>query len=82
MLDLLGYLAAALTTVAFFPQVLKAFKTKSTKDMSLLMWLLLSVGVLCWLIYGIELGSGPIIVANGVTLVLASAVLALKIIHG
>ena len=82
MLDLLGYLAAALTTVAFFPQVLKAFKTKSTKDMSLLMWLLLSVGVLCWLIYGIELGSGPIIVANGVTLVLAGAVLALKIIHG
>jgi len=82
MLDLLGYLAAALTTVAFFPQVLKAFKTKSTKDMSLLMWLLLSVGVLCWLIYGIELGSGPIIVANGITLVLAGAVLALKIIHG
>ena len=82
MLDLLGYLAAALTTVAFFPQVLKAFKTKSTKDMSLMMWLLLSVGVLCWLIYGIELGSGPIIVANGVTLVLAGAVLALKIIHG
>jgi len=82
MRDLLGYLAAVLTTLAFFPQVLKAFKTKSTKDMSLTMWLMLCIGVLCWLIYGIELGSGPIIVANAVTLVLAGAVLALKIIHG
>ena len=82
MRDLLGYLAAVLTTLAFFPQVLKAFKTKSTKDMSLTMWLMLCIGVLCWLIYGIELGSGPIIVANAVTLVLAGAVLVLKIIHG
>ena len=82
MHDLLGYLAAVLTTVAFFPQVFKAFKTKSTKDMSLMMWLLFCLGVLCWLIYGIVLGSGPIIVANGVTLILAGAVLTLKIIHG
>lgn len=82
MRDLLGYVAAVLTTLAFLPQVLKAFKTKRTKDMSLMMWLMLCVGVLCWLIYGIELGSGPIIAANGVTLILAGAVLALKIIHG
>ena len=82
MLDLLGYVAGVLTTIAFIPQAIKAFKTRSTKDMSLTMWLLLCVGVCCWLAYGILLGASPIIVANAVTLLLAGAVLLLKIIHG
>ena len=50
--------------------------------MSLAMWLLLCTGVSCWLAYGIALRSGPIILANGVTLVLAAAVLLLKLTHG
>jgi len=80
--NLLGYVAGILTTLAFLPQALKAFRTKSTKDMSLTMWLLLCTGVSCWLIYGILLGAGPIIVANAVTLILAGTVLLLKLIHG
>ena len=82
MIDLLGYVAAVLTTVAFLPQVIKAFRTKSTRDMSLTMWLLLFIGIACWLVYGILLGARPIIAANGVTLVLAGTILVLKISNG
>lgn len=82
MIDVLGYLAGILTTFAFVPQAIKAFKTKSTKDMSLTMWLMMSTGVFCWLIYGLLLHAGPIILANGVTLGLAGTVLALKIRNG
>ncbi len=79
MQDLLGYVAAVLTTAAFLPQVIKTFRTRSTKDISLLMWVLLFTGILCWLAYGWLLGSGPVIIANAVTLVLVAAVLALKL---
>ena len=82
MINFLGYIAGILTTLAFLPQALKTFRTKSTKDISLGMWLLLCAGVFCWLIYGIVLGAGPIIAANAVTLLLAGIVLLLKVIHG
>jgi MtN3 and saliva related transmembrane protein len=82
MINFLGYVAGVLTTLAFLPQAIRAFRTKSTKDMSLTMWLLLCGGVFCWLVYGVLLRAGPIIAANGVTLVLAGAVLVLKIRHG
>ena len=82
MINLLGYIAGTLTTLAFLPQALKAFRTKRTKDISLTMWLLLCTGVLCWLIYGVLLNAGPIIIANAVTLILAGTVLLLKLIHG
>lgn len=82
MPDLIGYVAAVLTTIAFLPQAIKAFRTRSTKDISLTMWLLLCAGVACWLVYGMLLRAGPIIAANSVTLVLVSAVLWLKVNHG
>ena len=82
VINLLGYLAGTLTTLAFLPQALKAFRTKRTTDISLTMWLLLCTGVLCWLIYGVLLNAGPIIIANAVTLILAGTVLLLKLIHG
>jgi len=82
MIDLLGYVAGFLTTLAFFPQAIKAFRTRSTKDMSLSMWLLLCTGILGWLIYGILLRAGPVIVANAITLVLVGTVLVLKIRNG
>ena len=82
MSNVLGYIAGTLTTLAFLPQALKAFRTKSTADMSLVMWLLLSTGVGCWLVYGILLRSGPIIVANAVTLIFSATILLLKLIHG
>jgi len=82
MVDVIGYVAAVLTTIAFLPQAVKAFRTRSTKDISLTMWLLLCAGIACWLVYGILLSAGPIIAANSVTLVLVCAVLWLKVNHG
>jgi MtN3 and saliva related transmembrane protein len=75
----LGYLAGTLTTIAFVPQVLKIHKTKSAKDVSLRSFSVFCVGVALWLLYGIRMGEFPIIVTNGITLVLAIAILVLKI---
>ena len=65
---IVGMSAASLTTVAFLPQVIKAVKSKETKDLSLLMYLVLSLGLILWLYYGILLNSLPVILANSVTL--------------
>ena len=82
MADFVGYIAAILTTSAFLPQAIKAFRTRSTKDISLMMWLMLFTGVACWLMYGVLIRSGPVIATNAVTLVLVGAVLVLKLRHG
>ena len=79
LVDWLGSLAGTLTTIAFIPQVVKTWRTGSAEDISLVMFLLFSSGVLLWLIYGIALNAVPIIVSNGITLVLASLVLFLKV---
>ena len=76
---LVGYLAGFLTTVAFVPQVLKTWKSKSASDLSLGMFSVFSLGVLCWLIYGILLGKPPMIFWNAVTLILALALLVMKL---
>ena len=78
----LGLVAGTLTTVASFPQVVRAWKTKSTKDLSLPMLLSFTTGVMCWFVYGIWINSLPIALANGVTLLLAGANLALKLKYG
>jgi MtN3 and saliva related transmembrane protein len=74
-----GYLAACLTTVAFLPQAIKTIRSRKTDELSLAMYILLCAGVLFWLIYGILIADIPLIIANGVTLSLASVVLFLKI---
>lgn len=79
MTNLIGTLAGILTTIAFVPQVIKTWRTRSAQDISLFMFLLFSTGVLLWLIYGFVLGAMPIIIANGVTLALSLSILALKI---
>lgn len=76
---LLGLGAGTLTTVAFVPQVLKTWRSKSGDDISLGMFLLFSTGVLLWLIYGILIDALPVILANAVTLVLSLTVLVLKL---
>lgn len=81
-LDLLGYLAGFLTTLAYLPQVLKTIKHKSTKDISLGMYIMLCTGIACWILYGVGLSSWPVIVANVVTLVLAGIILVSKIRNG
>jgi MtN3 and saliva related transmembrane protein len=76
---LLGLVAGSLTTAAFLPQLVKVLKSRSTKDISLLMYIVICTGILLWLIYGVIIGSLPVITANAVTLLIASAILALKI---
>ena len=80
--DLLGTVAGILTMVAFAPQVWGVCKTRSTRDISLGMYLVFTTGVAFWLAYGLVLGAWPIIVANSVTLALTGTVLVLKLRHG
>jgi MtN3 and saliva related transmembrane protein len=79
--DLIGSIAAALTTTAFLPQAIHSWKTRDLSGISLPMYSLFSVGVACWFIYGLMITSWPIIIANGITLLLASVVLCLKLKH-
>lgn len=78
MIDSIGLIAGLLTTTAFIPQILKIYRTKSGKDVSSRMFFIFSAGVALWLVYGILIGSVPIIVANVVTLILSVIILALK----
>ncbi len=78
----IGGIAATLTTCSFIPQVARVWKTRHTKDISLLMYALFTFGVALWLAYGILLSSWPIIIANGITLLLAGTVLLLKLRFG
>ena len=75
----LGLAAGFLTTVAFVPQVTKIWKTRSADDVSLGTFGAFSLGVLLWMVYGIVKGELPIIVWNAVTLVLAAAIVAMKL---
>ena len=77
--DMFGYIAAALTTVAFLPQVLRVWRTRSAKDISLPMYALFVTGVAFWILYGVLIQSPPVIWANGVTFLLSSAVLVAKL---
>lgn len=79
--NLVGSIAAVLTTVAFMPQAVHSWKTRDLSGISLPMYSLFSTGVACWLAYGLMITSWPIIIANATTLVLACAVLLLKIQH-
>jgi len=82
MITILGLLAGALTTISFIPQVMKTWKFKETKDISLLMYIIFFTGILLWFSYGILIDNTPIIVANGISLVLVFIVLLLKIRYG
>ena len=75
MLEMMGYTAGALTTLAFVPQVLQIYRTKSVKDVSLAMFLLFTLGVALWLGYGIMTHSFPVVAANATTLVLSFVIL-------
>lgn len=81
-LDWVGSIAATLTTTAFIPQVWQVWRTRHTHDISLGMYAIFTSGVTMWLMYGWLLGSWPIIAANSITLLLAGAVLIMKIRYG
>jgi len=82
VIKLLGFAAATCTTIAYAPQFIKVWKTRSTEDISLGMFLVMVLGLLLWLVYGILSGDGPLIVANAITIVLAGGILVMKLKYG
>jgi len=81
-IDIIGYLGASLTTIAFLPQVIKTIRLRKADEISLIMYILFCVGLLCWLVYGVMIVNLPLIGANGIALVLSSIVLFFKIKFG
>ncbi|EAW36735.1 SemiSWEET transporter [Lyngbya sp. PCC 8106] len=79
LITAIGLLAGTLTTVSFLPQVIKTWKTKSTRDVSLEMFVLFCSGVFLWIVYGALIGDLPIVATNIVTLSLASMILFFKL---
>ena len=76
-IEIVGSVAASLTTAAFFPQAIKTIRTGETSGLSLIMYLLLVTGVALWLAYGLLIGSRPLILANGIVLLPQAAILAM-----
>jgi MtN3 and saliva related transmembrane protein len=77
--DVIGSAAGTLTTVAFIPQVMRAWKTGSVEDLSLWMLLAFTTGVCLWTVYGVVTSAVPLIITNGITSVLAFMLLAMKV---
>lgn len=77
--EIVGYCAAALTTASFVPQAWHTFKTRDVRGISVGMYSTFTVGVACWLAYGVLLGAWPIVIANCITLALAAAILVMKL---
>jgi MtN3 and saliva related transmembrane protein len=77
--ELIGYLAATLTTCSFVPQAWHTFRTRDVSGISLGMYSVFTTGVALWLAYGVALQAWPIVIANAITLVLASTILAMKL---
>lgn len=77
--EILGYLAAIITTCSFAPQVIKVVRSKHTKDVSLWMYIVITIGLALWLYYGLLLDNGPIIWANTLTIAQCLIILVYKI---
>ncbi len=79
IIDILGYLSATFTTIAFLPQIIKTIKTKSAKDVSMGMFVFFTTGVFLWIIYGALTNTMPLIIANSVIFCLSLIQIILKI---
>lgn len=77
--DLIGTIAATLTTLSFLPQAILVLKTRETRGISLGMYGAFTLGVALWVIYGVQLGAAPIIIANAITFCLALSILAVVV---
>jgi len=80
--SIIGMIAAFCTTIAQLPQVIKVLKTHQTHDISLWMYIIINIGIVLWLIYGLYIYDFPLIIANAVTFILTMIVLIMKIKHG
>jgi MtN3 and saliva related transmembrane protein len=81
-IKLLGFAAATCTTLAYAPQFIKVWRTRSTDDISLGMFLVMVLGVALWLVYGLLSGDAPLVAANAITIVLAGGILFMKLKYG
>jgi MtN3 and saliva related transmembrane protein len=81
-IELIGSLAAAITTLCWVPQATKVIRTRDTRSLSLLMYLMLATGIGLWLVYGVLIVSWPLILANAVTFVLVVIILGMKLRFG
>ncbi|WP_282072837.1 SemiSWEET family sugar transporter [Polaribacter atrinae] len=77
--EVIGLIAAVLTTASFLPQVFKTYKTKDTSGLSLTMYIVFFIGVVLWSIYGVYIHSLSIILANSITAILALYLIFMKI---
>ncbi len=80
--ELIGYGAACLTTLSFLPQALHTFRTRDVSGISLGMYATFTLGVALWLVYGLRVAAWPVVVANAITLLLALAILVMKLRYG
>jgi len=80
-IEFFGYFAAILTTLAFIPQLIKTLKTKKAEDVSLTTLIMFLTGVAAWIIYGIQISSKPILIANVITFLLNFLILLFKLIY-
>jgi MtN3 and saliva related transmembrane protein len=79
LIDVIGTLAAILTTASFLPQAWHTFRTRDVRGISLGMYSAFTLGVACWLVYGLLLSAWPIVIANCITLALAATILVMKL---
>ena len=80
--EIIGFLAAILTTAAYFPQMVKVLRHKHTQSLSLGMYSMITTGIAFWFVYGIMIDSPSVIWANGITFVMAAIILFMKLRHG
>ena len=80
--ELIGYCAAALTTLSFLPQAWHTWRTRDVRGISLGMYSAFTMGVALWLLYGLLLGAWPVVLANAITLALAAGILGMKLRYG
>lgn len=81
-ITVIGLTAGALTTISFFPQVLQIYRTKKTKDLSLPMFIILTIGIFLWLIYGILSKALPVVASNTLAFIFCSYIVVTKIRYG
>ncbi len=82
IIDIIGYIAGILGLIALIPQIVKSFETKSTGDLSLSMYLIYTISVILWLVYGYLINSMPMIIINSILIVFCLIIIALEIKYG
>ncbi|OYU49584.1 MAG: hypothetical protein CFE31_04260 [Rhizobiales bacterium PAR1] len=81
-IELIGGAAATITTLCWVPQAIKVIRTRDTRSLSLIMYIMFTTGVGLWLVYGLAIGSWPLIGANAITFLLVLVILGMKLKYG